>query len=138
MSTQTLTDNATTIASIYEAFGKADIAFILKQVDDNCIWTGAGEGFLPQGGTYKGREVENFFKALDDGIEFKAFNPVAIHNIGNNEVVAFGNMATISKITGKPYSADWTMHWKLNDDGKVIYYQDFHNTAAAFAANQPD
>lgn len=138
MSTLTLTDNAATIASVYDAFVKADIPFILEKIDDTCLWTGAGEGFLPQGGTYKGKEAGNFFKALAETLEFTAFNPVAIHNIGNNEVAAFGNLATISKNTGKPYSTDWAMHWKFNDEGKIIYYQDFHNTAGAYAANQPD
>lgn len=138
MSTLTLTDNATTIASVYDAFVKADIPFILDKIDDTCSWTAAGEGFLPQGGRYTGKEAVNFFKALDEGLQFTAFNPVVIRNISNNEVAAFGNLATISKITGKPYSTDWAMHWKFNDQGKIIYYQDFHNTAAAYAANQPD
>ena len=138
MSTQTFTENAATIASVYDAFVIADIPFIIEKIDDTCSWAAAGEGFLPHGGTYTGKEAANFFKALDEGLQFTAFNPLAIHNIGNNEVVAFGNMATLSKITGKPYSSDWTMHWKFNDLGKIIYYQDFHNTAAAYAANQPD
>jgi ketosteroid isomerase-like protein len=138
MSTLTLTDNASTIASVYEAFGRADISFILGHVANNCKWTGAGEGFLPQGGTYTGQQVADFFKALNDGLEFNAFNPVAIYNIGQNEVAAYGNMTTTSRHTGKNYSSDWAMHWKFDEEGKIIYYQDFHNTAGAYAANQPD
>ena len=74
---------------------------------------------------------------LNETIDFSSFNPVSISNINDNEVVAFGNMAGKSKLTGKPSSSDWAMHWKFNDEGKVIYYQDFHDTASAYVANQP-
>lgn len=137
MNTNTITDNATTVASLYDAFGHGDIPFIVKHIDDTCKWTGAGEGFLPQGGHYTGKEAVNFFIRLNESVEFKSFNPIAIHNIGDNEVVSFGNMSGIARATGKISSSDWVMHWKFNDDGKVIYFQDFHNTAAEYAASQP-
>jgi hypothetical protein len=50
--------------------------------------------------------------------------------------VAFGNMTAASKLTGKLASSDWAMHFKFNDEGKLIYYQDFFDTAAAYIANQ--
>ena len=137
MNTTTMIDNATTVASLYEAFGRGDIPFILSHIDDTCKWIGAGEGFLPQGGTYKGKEVINFFIKLNEAVDFKSFNPLSIHNIGDDEVVAFGNMSGAARNTGKISSSDWVMHWKFNDEGKVIYYQDFHNTAAEYAATQP-
>jgi ketosteroid isomerase-like protein len=137
MSTQTLTNNAATVGSLYEAFGRGDIPFIMSHIADDCKWIGAGEGFLPAGGTYTGKEVMNFFIRLNESVGFSSFNPVSIHNINDHEVIAFGNMEGTSKATGKPSSSDWAMHWKFNDQGKVIYYQDFHNTAAEYVANQP-
>jgi len=136
MSTTTSVSNAATVASLYEAFGRGDIAFIGDHLDDSCQWISAGGEYLPTGGTYKGKDALNFFKKLGETVEMTSFNPTAIHNIGDNEVVAFGNMAANSKITGKPSSSDWTMHWKFNNDGKVTYFQDFHNTAAAYVANK--
>lgn len=137
MSTQTLTNNAATVGSLYEAFGRGDIPFILGHVADDCQWIGAGGEYLPQGGTYTGKEVMNFFVRLGGNVEFTSFNPVSISNINANEVVAFGNMTGVSKATGKTSASDWVMHWKFNDEGKVIYFQDFFNTAAAYVANQP-
>ena len=137
MSTTTSVNNAATVASLYEAFGRGDIPFILDHIDDSCKWIGAGEGFLPAGGTYKGKDAVNFFIRLGDSVAFSSFNPVSIHNIGSNEVIAFGNMSGSSKSTGKSSSSDWAMHWKFNDEGKVIYYHDFHDTAAAYIANLP-
>jgi len=134
MSTTTAINNAATVATMYEAFGRADIQTILDNVDDSCEWIGAGGEFTPQGGTYKGKEAANFFKHLGESVEFTVFNPTAIHNIGDNEVVSFGNMTGISRKTGKTSSSDWTMHFKFNDEGKVVYFQDFFNTAAAYVA----
>lgn len=121
---------------MYEAFGRGDIPYILSHVADNCKWIGAGEGSLPQGGTYTGKDAANFFAKLDQSVHFDSFNPIAIHNIGDNEVVAFGNMSGTSKTTGKRSSSDWAMHFKFNENGKAIYFQDFFNTAAAYIANQ--
>jgi len=136
MSTLTSVNNATVVAKMYEAFGKGDVPFIISQVADNCKWIGAGEGSLPQGGSYTGRDAANFFKKLNDSVEFTEFNPLAIHNINDNEVAAFGNMTGISRSTGKKSTSDWAMHFKFNDDGKLVYFQDFFDTAAAYKANQ--
>jgi ketosteroid isomerase-like protein len=136
MSTATLKDNATSVAKLYEAFGSGDITYIVNQVADNCKWIGAGHGSLPQGGLYNGKDAANFFKKLLEAVEFTAFNPEAIHNINEREVVSFGNMTGNSRITGKTASSDWTMHFKFNDKGKLVYFQDFFDTAAAYLANQ--
>lgn len=129
-------NNATNVANMYEAFGRGDIPYILGHLADDCQWIGAGEGFLPQGGTYTGNDTVNFFMKLGAATEFTSFNPTSINAINENEVVAFGNMTGVSKATGKVSSSDWVMHWKFNEAGKVVYYQDFFNTAAAYVANQ--
>jgi hypothetical protein len=131
-----LTDNATTVATLYEAFGRGDIPFILDHIADNCKWIGAGEGSLPQGGTYIGKNAAHFFEKLGQSVQIDVFNPVAIHNIGENEVVVFGNIEGRSKKTGKRSASDWVMHWKFNKEGKAVYFQDFFDTAGAYIADQ--
>jgi len=135
MNTTTAIDNATVVGSLYQAFGRGDIPFIIDHLSADCKWIGAGEGSLPQGGTYKGKDVLNFFVKLGETEEFNEFNPVSISNINDNEVVAFGNMTATSKLTGRKVSSEWAMHWKFNDEGKVIYFHDFFDTAAAYRAN---
>jgi uncharacterized protein len=137
MSTATLTDNATTVGKLYEAFVRGDIPYILSHIADDCKWIGAGEGSLPQGGTYTGKAAVNFFIRLGESAEFNAFNPISINNISDNEVAAFGNMTTTSKTTGKKVTSDWAMQWKFNEQGKTVYFHDFFDTAAAYIANQP-
>ncbi len=136
MSTTVLINNTTTVANMYEAFRRGDIPYILSHVADDCKWIGSGEGSLPQGGTYIGKDAVNFFIRLGESEEFNEFNPVSINNINDNEVVAFGNMTATSKNTGKKVTSDWAMHWKFNEEGKVVYFQDFFDTAAAWKANQ--
>ncbi len=136
MSTTTLVNNAATVTKLYQAFGRGDIPYILSHIADNCKWIGSGEGSLPQGGTYTGKDAVNFFIRLGESEEINAFNPVSVNNINDNEVAAFGNMIATSKITGKKVVSDWAMHWKFNEEGKVVYFQDFFDTAAAYIANQ--
>jgi uncharacterized protein len=138
MATATLTNNATTVAKMYEAFGRGDIPTILNNIADDCTFIGAGEGSLPQGGTYVGKNAVQFFQKLGENLDFNAFNVTSINNTTNDEVVAFGDMKTTSKNTGKKVSADWTMHWKFNEEGKAIYFHDFFDTAAAYFSEQDE
>jgi uncharacterized protein len=136
MSTATLTDNATTVAKMYDAFVRGDIPSILNNIADDCTWIGAGEGSLPQGGTYIGKDAVRFFQNLGGNLNFDAFNVTSVNNISDDEVVAFGDMKTTSKNTGKKVALDWTMHWKFNEDGKAVYFHDFFDTAAAYLSEQ--
>jgi uncharacterized protein len=138
MTTATLTDNATTVTKMYDAFSRGDISYILKYIADDCKWIGAGEGTLPQGGRYVGKDAANFFKRLGENEEFTSFNPVSVNAINDDEVIACGYMEAMSKATRKKVGCDWIMHWRFNEEGKVIYFHDFFDTAAAYLANQPD
>ncbi|WP_018616885.1 nuclear transport factor 2 family protein [Segetibacter koreensis] len=138
MSTAILTDNATTVAKMYQAFSRGDIPYILSNVADDCTWIGAGEGSLPQGGMYIGKDAIRFFRQLEENEEFNSFNVTSINNINDVEVVAFGDMKTTSKTTGNKIACDWTMHWKFNEEGKAVYFHDFFDTAAAYLAEQKE
>jgi uncharacterized protein len=136
MSTVAIINHAATVAKLYEAFGRGDISYIIDHLADDCRWVGSGEGSLLQGGTYIGKEAVNFFKKLGQEEDITSFNPQSINNINEDEVVVFGNMAATLRKTGKKASSDWVMHWKFNEDGKVVYFHDFFDTAAAYRANQ--
>jgi hypothetical protein len=136
MSTEILTDNAATVASIYEAFGRGDISFILSHVAEDCKWIAMGKGYSAQGGDYTGKNASEFFTRLLGEVEFIDFNPFAINNTDNNTIAAFGNMNCKSRATGKPYITDWAMRWVFNDEGKLVEYYNYHDTAALYLANQ--
>lgn len=132
MSTTTLTNNASVVAKLYEAFGRGDIPYIVGHLDENAAWIAAGEGSLPHGGTYKGKEVSTFFQRMLNDYEFNSFNPNAIHNISEDEVVAFGDMTVTNRHSGKQASSNWAMHMRFNENGKMVYFQDFFDTAAVY------
>lgn len=137
MNTAIAINNVETTTRIYEAFGRQDIGFIMEQIAPDCHWVAAGAPYLPEGGIYKGPDVVNFFMKLGQNLEFTSFTPVSIQALGNEGVIAFGNMSSISRATGKTAASDWVMHWIYNDEGKVIRYQNYFDTAAALEANQP-
>lgn len=135
MSTATLTDNAQTVSSIYDAFNRGDIAFILSNIDADCRWEASGEGSLLQGGFYSGKDVGLFFQRLNEDEGFNSFNPVAVYNINEHEVVGFGDLNVTMRATGKTVSSDWAMHWKFNDEGRITHFKNFFDTAALYRAN---
>lgn len=137
MQTTIALNHAQTVASLYAAFGKGDIAFIMDHIAGDCKWTGIGGDLLPQGGHYTGKEVANFFKALGDALIFNAFAPETILSAGENEVVAYGTMTCTAKATGKVAPSDWAMRWVFDSEGKVVAFHDYHDTVAEYLALQP-
>ncbi len=135
MSTLSAIDNAKTIGKIYDAFGRGDIPFIIDQLDDNCKWIVPGEGHLPYGGTYHGKDAKTFFSRLKENMDTKSFNVYSINEYAENELVAFGNIGGTSRKSGKEVSSEWAMRWKFNDQGKVIFFQDFFDTVQQYAAD---
>ncbi len=137
MNTAITINNVETTTLIYEAFGRQDIGFIMEQIAPDCHWVSAGAPYLPEGGIYRGADVVSFFMKLGQNLEFTSFTPVSIQRIDDNQVIALGNMSSISRATGKTAASDWAMHWIFNDEGKVTRYQSYFDTASAHEANQP-
>lgn len=131
--------NAQRVITMYEDFKRGDIPAILEHISDECVWVGAGEGFLPPGGVYHGKDVVRFFQLLDEHEEISTFNVLSVGAINENEVAAFGNITMAPKSTGKAIDLNWAMHWKFNKAGKAVYFHDFFDTAAAYEAHkQPE
>lgn len=135
MQTATLT-NTELVSSLYAAFGRGDIASIIEQVADDCVWVTPAEGILPQGGTYTGKEAVHFFENIMALMEFNMFEPQVILPAGGQEVVAYGRMTCTSRKTGKASTSDWAMRWQFNAEGKVKGFHDYYDTAAAYLAEQ--
>ncbi len=123
--------NKETIGSIYEAFLRGDIPFILSQLADEVEWGYAANNSSQKAGLpwmklYKGREtVLEFFKAVEK-MEIFQFDVLSLLE-GGNEVSARLNI-------GCKYFVDEIIHfWTFNDEGKVVRYQQFTDTAKHIA-----
>ncbi len=126
-------ENTKIVENLYNSFLKGDIQYILDHLTDNCEWNASGAPFISYGGTFRGKETANFFKGLAETITIENFTVNKIADIGNNEVIALGTHNGKSNATGKEFSSPWSMLWRL-DNGKVVYYQNYFDTAAVVKA----
>jgi ketosteroid isomerase-like protein len=128
--TQTLSAKAV-VESIYNAFNRGDIPFIVSHVAPDATWHQAET--LPWGGQYRGPNgVVEFFQKLDAAMETVSFEVRENIECGD-EVFSFGNYTGKGRKTGRIGSADWMFRWHIKD-GKVVAYDSFEDTASLLAA----
>jgi ketosteroid isomerase-like protein len=119
-----------TVSTIYEAFGRGDVATILEQLTDDVDW--ASESFsakaAPWHGIHKGKgEVPAFFQALAESTDVTEFT---ILSMAANETDVFVTIrfAMTSKLTGSSGEME-LHHWWQFEDGKVARYRGTEDTA---------
>jgi hypothetical protein len=111
--------NVETVQTMYDAFGRGDVATILDQLADDVGWDqdapAYGIRFYEPG---VGKEhVKGFFEALQD-LEFLRFEPTNFLS-GGNQVAVPINLEAKVKSTGKIVQALEIHLWTFGDDGKV-------------------
>ena len=128
MTTQTATSNKAIVSSMYDAFKRGDIPYILNQIDDNCAWNVMGAPQIPYGGTYQGKGASRFFQVMTETIEVTLFEAQEFIENEKGDVVAFGIYSGKGKKTGKTFDSKWAMSWRFKN-GKVVYLQNYYDTA---------
>lgn len=122
-------ENVATIQSIYEAFGRGDVAFILERVTDDVDWASEADSKIaPWHGIHRGRaEVPNFFKELGAAVEVTEFTPLSFTDNASDVmvVIRFGIRV---RANGKSGVMDLHHWWQLRD-GKVFRYRGTEDTA---------
>ena len=122
------------VQSLYEAFGRGDIPFILSHIADDCQWISPGEG-IPAAGAYVGPAgAGEFFQRLGGSEEFTRFEPREFFTKGD-DVVALGFEECRSRATGKTMSTNWAMLFRVRD-GKVVYWEAFYDTSTYAIAHR--
>ena len=119
-----------TVQTIYEAFGRGDVATILDQLTDDVDW--ASESFsakaAPWHGIHKGKgEVPAFFEALAETTDVTEFTPLSIA-ANDDDVFVTIRFAMKSKLTGNTGEME-LHHWWQFRDGKVARYRGTEDTA---------
>jgi uncharacterized protein len=131
------TENSATVAAIYAAFGRGDVAFILDQLDDDVEWEhGARDTGLPYLRPRSGRDqVADFFPALSSTLELTHFEPLRICDGGDIVVVPVLHAGRI--VGGGEVPMTMEAHeWRFTPDGKVASFRHLfdyrvHEDAAA-------
>ncbi len=112
-----------TVAAMYEAFGRGDIDFILAQLSDNVAWdTETPNWGIPWYAPRHGRAgVAKFFEVIGQELNFKAFEPVAI--LANDSQVAAVIRVDLEVIATGNSVQDTEVHlWNFAEDGKVTEF----------------
>jgi ketosteroid isomerase-like protein len=118
-----------TIAEVYEAFGRGDVAAILDAVTDDVDWAAeAASAAAPWYGVRHGKnEVAEFFAAFGATMEVEEFTPVSFA-ANDTDVHAVVRFRARSRSTGK--SAAMNLHHFFTfRDGKIARYRGTEDTA---------
>ena len=128
--------NIETIRNIYSAFGRSDIAGVLKLMDEAIVFIVPGSSAVPLSGIRRGLEqVRRFFEDLDRRIEFSVFEPKEYIAQGNR-VIALVRCEGRDKMPGRPFSAESATLWTIGN-GKAIRFQEYTDTEALANAARP-
>ena len=122
-------DNKAFVQSLYAAFGRGDIPFILSHADASIDWnSNDSAAVVPWGGARRGRrEVQTFFDTLADKLEFEIFDPRRFAADGGLVFVQGRTVAKV-KATGRRFEIQW-VHLFTIADGRVKRFEEFYDTA---------
>lgn len=131
-----MSNNTDTVMSIYAAFGRGDIAFILDRMADDIEWD---QGVRDTGLSYAqpgvGKQhVVKFFTELASQVEFTTFEPQTPCASGDTVMVAVRECAR-NIVTGAEIPEDLAVHiWKFGSDGTAVSFRHVTDWATHEAA----
>lgn len=122
--------NTEIVASLYDAFGRGDIAAVLGLLDPEVRWHEAeGNPYKPNGEAWVGPDavVSNLFEKMgEDWTEF-AVHPSLFHEAGS-VVTVEGRYVAEHRGTGKALDCQVCHVWTV-EDGKITKFQQYVDTA---------
>ena len=121
--------NIAFVQSLYAAFGRGDIATIIKGLASDVVWSVNGRSKdYPLLGSWNGpSEVQKFFQGVAEHEEATEFTPREFF-AAEDRVFALGHYAWKIRKTGRPVSSDW-VHVFTVRGGKVVRFREFNDTA---------
>lgn len=129
-----MSGNKALIQSLYAAFGRSDVAFILSQLAESVEWVSTCDAaVIPWGGSRRGHQgARSFFESLGGHLDFELFAPAEFAADGD---LVFVRGRTVAKVksSGRRFDSDW-VHVFTVADGRVARFQEFYDTAAIVAA----
>ena len=126
--------NKNTVKSMYEAFGRGDIPYILSQFSNEIELDASGIATIPFARIYRGKsDATQYFVGLNEAFETTAFEVSTILSEGNR-VAAFGRQAGKGRTSGKSFDAQWAMSWEFDDNGLAKKWKGYIDSARLDAA----
>ena len=128
--------NIKTIAEVYQAFGRGDVAAIIDTVTDDVDWAAeAASSAAPWYGVRHGKDaVVAFFSDFGSTMEVEEFTPVSFA-ANDTDVLTVVRFRARSRSTGKPATMNLHHYFRFRD-GKIAYYRGTEDTAQTEAVLQ--
>lgn len=124
-------DHTALVQSLYAAFGRGDLGFILDHCAASVSWDSVGDPTrIPWSGLHTGRAgVTRFFQLLVGNVEFELFEPGAFHASGDTILVE-GRTRARHRLGGHGvFDSPW-VHIFTFADGHLTRFREFYDTAA--------
>jgi uncharacterized protein len=120
--------SADVVKSVYDAFGKGDVAAVLGAFDPQIQWREAESFLYADRNPYAGPQAvaEGVFQRIVSDVENFAVVPERFVD-GNDTVVVEGRYRGKMKTTGRSVDAQFAHVWQLRD-GKVVRFQQYTDT----------
>ena len=118
-----------TIAQVYDAFGRGDVAAILDAVTDDVEWSAETTSVAaPWYGVRHGKDaVAAFFAAFGSAMEVEEFTPISFA-ANDTDVLTVVRFRARSRSTGKTAAMDLHHYFKFRES-KIAYYRGTEDTA---------
>lgn len=124
--------NTETIQTIFAAFERGDVEYILSRVSDDARFVSHLDPIVPWAGEYAGKhDVARYFQALGGSIEVGG-HPVRSLVAQDDTVVATGDVTFRVRETGNAGTSSWVYIFKLAN-GTVRSFDQYNDTGLAEA-----
>jgi ketosteroid isomerase-like protein len=121
--------NAALIQSLYDAFKRGDIPFILNHLTEDVDWTMEGPSIIPYAGKRTGvAQVKQFFEALASTQTNHKLTMESLLAQGD-QVSGLGRFSATVTATGRSFDSR-VAHFFTVRDGKISRFVDVVETAA--------
>lgn len=126
----TTEQNTQVIDKLYNAFSTGDMPTVLGLMHPEITWNEAESNSLADGNPYIGPDaiLEGVFARLGAKHESFGVQDVKIHGMSDNMVLATLRYDGKVKATGKSYNAQAAHLWTLDDEAKIIAFQQYVDT----------
>ena len=126
-----MSDHAALVQSLYAAFGRGDLGFILDRCAPDIVWeSNCDPARVPWGGAHHGTAgVTAFFQALTGNLAFEAFEPGDAHVSGEKVFVLGRTRARHAHGGQGAFDSGW-VHVFTIADGRLARFAEFYDTAA--------
>ena len=121
--------NVALVQSVYDAFKRGDLPFILARLKEDVDWTLEGPSIIPYAGKRKGiAQVQEFFEALANTQTNMKLTMGPLMAQGD-QVSGLGRYSATVTATGKSFDSP-AGHFFTVRDGKISAFVDLVDTAA--------